>query len=183
MEAAPDRFRFILERPIVGEPGAKWTYCGGATALLGRLIANGTGERCSPIAAASCSIRWVSVPANGRRGRRRAARRLGPAPVAARPPEDRPIRAGRRMWDGRQIVPPDWVKRATTPVVAIEHGRRYGYHWYIGASLAAYRRSRNAGWAASAGAVSASMSFPNSTLSWRKLRQLRQAGHATAAHQ
>ena len=44
MEAAPDRFRFILERPIVGEPGARWTYCGGATALLGRLIARGTGD-------------------------------------------------------------------------------------------------------------------------------------------
>ena len=44
MEASPDRFRFILERSIVGEPGAKWTYCGGATALLGRLIAKGTGE-------------------------------------------------------------------------------------------------------------------------------------------
>lgn len=44
MEAAPDRVRFVLERPIVSEPGVKWTYCGGATALLGRLIAKGTGE-------------------------------------------------------------------------------------------------------------------------------------------
>ena len=45
MEAAPDRFRFILERPIVGEPGVKWIYCGGATAILGRLIGKGTGEK------------------------------------------------------------------------------------------------------------------------------------------
>jgi len=44
MEAAPDRLRFILERPMIGEPGAAWTYCGGATALPGRLIAKGTGE-------------------------------------------------------------------------------------------------------------------------------------------
>jgi len=44
MDAAPDRYRFILARPIVGEPGVKWTYCGGATALLGRLIAKGTGH-------------------------------------------------------------------------------------------------------------------------------------------
>src|SRR5215475_2274573 len=41
---APDRYRFILGLPIVGEPGVKWTYCGAATALLGRLIAKGTGE-------------------------------------------------------------------------------------------------------------------------------------------
>ena len=44
MVAAPDRLRFILGRPIVNEPGAKWIYCSGATALLGRLIAKGTGE-------------------------------------------------------------------------------------------------------------------------------------------
>ncbi len=44
MEAAPERFRFILERPIIAEPGTKWSYCGGATALLGHLISQGTGE-------------------------------------------------------------------------------------------------------------------------------------------
>jgi CubicO group peptidase (beta-lactamase class C family) len=45
MELSPDRYRFVLDRPIVGEPGVKWTHNGGATALLGRLIAKGTGEK------------------------------------------------------------------------------------------------------------------------------------------
>jgi len=45
MEAAPDRYRYILSLPIVEAPGVKWTYCGGATALLGHLIARGTGEK------------------------------------------------------------------------------------------------------------------------------------------
>ena len=40
---APDRYRYILERRIVREPGRRWTYCGGATALLGRIIVKGTG--------------------------------------------------------------------------------------------------------------------------------------------
>jgi CubicO group peptidase (beta-lactamase class C family) len=44
MDEAPDRYRFILDRPIVGEPGVKWIYCGGPTALLARLIAKGTGR-------------------------------------------------------------------------------------------------------------------------------------------
>ena len=30
-------------RPIVAEPGTTWTYCGGATVLLGRMIARGIG--------------------------------------------------------------------------------------------------------------------------------------------
>src|SRR2546423_349415 len=44
MELAPDRYRYILERPILEPPGARWAYCGGAAALLGRLIADGTGR-------------------------------------------------------------------------------------------------------------------------------------------
>ena len=45
MEAAPDRYRYVLERPILGPPGVKWTYNGGCTTLLARLIAEGTGEK------------------------------------------------------------------------------------------------------------------------------------------
>ena len=44
MERAPDRYRYVLDRPIVAEPGKTWIYCGGATALLGRMIAKGTGK-------------------------------------------------------------------------------------------------------------------------------------------
>jgi CubicO group peptidase (beta-lactamase class C family) len=35
-------------------------------------------------------------------------------------------------WNGKQVVPADWVKRATTPVVPLPRGRFYGYHWYMG---------------------------------------------------
>jgi hypothetical protein len=36
------------------------------------------------------------------------------------------------LSSGRQIVPSDWVKRVTTPVVAIDRSRSYGYQWYMG---------------------------------------------------
>src|SRR5262249_3781630 len=44
MENAADRYRFVLERPIVAEPGTRWTYSGGAVALIGALIARGAGK-------------------------------------------------------------------------------------------------------------------------------------------
>ena len=44
MDNAPDRYRYILERHVVDAPGAHWTYCAGATALLGRMIAKGSGK-------------------------------------------------------------------------------------------------------------------------------------------
>jgi CubicO group peptidase (beta-lactamase class C family) len=40
---APERYRFILDRPIAASPGERWIYSGGAVALLGQLIAQGSG--------------------------------------------------------------------------------------------------------------------------------------------
>ena len=38
------------------------------------------------------------------------------------------------VWNGKQVVPADWIKRATTPVVEMPRRRGgYGYHWYTGA--------------------------------------------------
>jgi CubicO group peptidase (beta-lactamase class C family) len=33
---------------------------------------------------------------------------------------------------GTSVVPADWVKRVTTPVVPTSNIRSYGYHWYMG---------------------------------------------------
>jgi CubicO group peptidase (beta-lactamase class C family) len=38
MDMAPDRYRFVLSAPVVLEPGKRWVYCGGATALLAQII-------------------------------------------------------------------------------------------------------------------------------------------------
>jgi CubicO group peptidase (beta-lactamase class C family) len=137
MEAAPDRYRFILERPIAGEPGVKWSYCGGATALLGRLIAKDTGEDllayCRRVLFEPLGFGPVAW-AKGSDGEYRAASGLRLLPRDL-------LKIGQLMlaggvWNGRQIVPRDWLKRAITPAVTIQDGRRYGYHWYLGASPA-----------------------------------------------
>jgi len=137
MEAAPDRLRFILERPIIGAPGVAWTYCGGATALLGRLIAKGTGE---PLPAYCRRVLFEpmgfgpSAWSQGNDGEYRAAAglRLLPRDLLK---IGQLVHAG-GAWNGNQIVPRDWLQRAVSPVVTISDGRRYGYHWYLGASAA-----------------------------------------------
>ena len=43
MELAEDRYRFVLEQPVVAPPGGDWTYSGGAVAVLAALIARGGG--------------------------------------------------------------------------------------------------------------------------------------------
>ncbi len=103
MEAAPDRYRFILERPMVGEPGAKWSYCGGATALLGRLIAKGTRRARFARLLQSRAVSTDGLPRSRRLGERpgrRISRSIGTALAAARPPEDQGelVRAG-GLWN------------------------------------------------------------------------------------
>jgi CubicO group peptidase (beta-lactamase class C family) len=133
MEAASDRLRYVLERPIAGEPGVKWTYCGGATALLGRLIATGVGQTLldysrhvlfDPLGFGPAE--WTK--AHDGEARADSGLRLLPRDL---------LKLGQLMlaggsWNGRRIVPAEWVTRITTPVIAIDGARHYGYHWYLG---------------------------------------------------
>ena len=57
MELAPDRYRFILTRPFVADPGARWIYGAAATALIGALIVKGTGQSLPDYARACESVR------------------------------------------------------------------------------------------------------------------------------
>jgi CubicO group peptidase (beta-lactamase class C family) len=132
MEAAPDRFRFILERPIAAEPGVKWIYCGGATAILGRLIGKGTGEKLPAYARHVLFDPMDFGPSDwrvGADGEPRAASGCRLLPRDMLKIGQLALAGG--VFQGKQIVPADWVRRITTPVVKIEGARSYGYHWYI----------------------------------------------------
>ncbi len=134
MERAADRYRFILGRPIVGEAGARWTYSGGATALLGRLIAKGTGQSLPDFARAALfgplgieAFEWTRgmdgvtpSAASGLRLRPRDLARIG----------QMMLQGG--TWDGREVVPPSWLQASLQVRVGIDQLRRYGYHWYLG---------------------------------------------------
>jgi len=39
---------------------------------------------------------------------------------------------GGGRWDGRQVIPGEWLAASFTPAVSMPDGRRYGYHWYLG---------------------------------------------------
>ena len=105
MDLAPDRFRYILERRVVMEPGKRWTYCGGATALLARIIAKGTGKPLHAFAREALfdplglgPTEWLA-DAKGE-----PLRRVGPAHGAPRPGphrhDDGERRPGRRPARG-----------------------------------------------------------------------------------
>jgi CubicO group peptidase (beta-lactamase class C family) len=129
MELAPDRFRYILQQRIVDKPGVRRSYCGGASALLARLIEKGTGLALEDYARARLfeplgitRFEWstgedgVAMAASGLR--------LTPRDLLA---------IGRLVLDGgRDIVPASWLAAALRPHVRIDKGFHYGYQWYAG---------------------------------------------------
>jgi CubicO group peptidase (beta-lactamase class C family) len=133
MELAPDRLRFVLERPIVEEPGTTWHYCGGATALLGRLIERGSGRALQEFARTSLfeplgieRFEWttgsdgVALAASGLRLAPRDLARIGQV-----------VLEGGRLADVT-LVPGSWLRTALSPRLGIEDDFQYGYQWYLG---------------------------------------------------
>lgn len=129
MEFAPDRHRFILERPVVEEPGERWHYCGGASALIGRIISKGAGRSLAEFARQALfeplgikQFDWVrgadgfDIAASGLR--------LTPRDLAA---------IGSMVLDGGcGVVPRSWIEAVSAPRVRLEEGFSYGYQWYVG---------------------------------------------------
>jgi CubicO group peptidase (beta-lactamase class C family) len=134
MEMAPDRFRFVLEQPIVEEPGTRWSYSGGASALVGRLIVRGTGQPLQEFARGALfeplgisPFEWmagrdgVASAASGLRLTPRDLARIGQAVL------------DRGRWSGREVIPAAWLESALRPRARIDEGLEYGYQWYLGA--------------------------------------------------
>lgn len=152
MELAPDRYRFILEQPVVEEPGQRWMYSGGASALLGRLIATGTGLPLQEFARSALfeplgisDFEWmaggdkVASAASGLRLRPRDLALIGQLVLA------------RGSWDGREIIPAAWLEAALQPRVQIAEGFGYGYQWYLGSFAAPDGAGQAIEWAAGMG--------------------------------
>jgi CubicO group peptidase (beta-lactamase class C family) len=133
MDRAPDRYRYVLSRPVVMEPGKRWIYSGGATALLGRIIAKGTEKSLHDFAREALFDPLGIGPTDwfkGRDGELIAASGIRMAPRDLAKIGQLMLRGG--VWGDRAVVPAEWIARCTSPVVQIDEIRSYGYHWYMG---------------------------------------------------
>jgi CubicO group peptidase (beta-lactamase class C family) len=125
MDHAADRYRYILERPVIEPPGVRWIYSGGATALLARLIAKGTGQ---PLQAFAREVvfeplgishtEWMQSTNGGASAA--SGLRMVPRDLA---------RIGMMVLDnGRcnslQVVPSDWLAASFTPSISTPYGWR-----------------------------------------------------------
>ena len=132
MERSFDRYRYILERPIVSSPGQKWRYCGGATALLSHLISRGTGVPLLEFARTRLfapmdidTAEWT--PGSNAEAAAASGLRMR-APDLARVGQ---LMLQQGSWDGRRIISSEWFTACVTPRTTAFEGVQYGYQWYV----------------------------------------------------
>lgn len=133
MENASDRYRFILERPIVAEPGTRWIYSGGSVALVGAIIERGSGKSLPDFARDvlfeplditrfhwSTGYDGVASAASGLRLTAPDLLKIGMLMLA------------KGVWNGKRIVSEDWIRQSLTPAISTGDGLDYGRLWFCG---------------------------------------------------
>ena len=137
MDDSKDPIGYVLGRPSAAEPGTQWNYNGGGTEVLAAIVQRAVGEPIVDYARRVLfeplgirDFEWVTMPA----GNPAAASglRLRPRDLA----KFGSLYLHEGKWNGRQVVPADWVRVSTQRHIAIKdpvsalgtHG--YGYQWW-----------------------------------------------------
>lgn len=135
MEASYDWIGFTINRPMAREPGAAFNYSSGETELLAHIFRLATRTDIEEYAArhlfAPLGIErwfWKRTPAglvDTEGGLYLEARDLAKVWHLF-------LRNG--VWEGRQVVSPEWVRQSVTPAVATSaapRAARYGFKWWL----------------------------------------------------
>lgn len=132
MEYAKDRYRYVLDRPMVNKPGDQWTYNGGAVAIIAKLIADGVGMPVDQYAQQKLfqplgitDYQWTKgadgIPsaASGLRLNIHDLAKIGQLILQ------------KGKFGGQQIVPEAWLTQSFTAHSDLKTGLRYGYFWWL----------------------------------------------------
>lgn len=137
MDAASDRYRFVLSRPIAAAPGERFRYSGGDTMLVAAVIERATKQRLSKYAEQVLfrplgieHHEWITYPdgtpiaASGLRLLPRDMAKFGL------------LYMQRGQWRGAQVVPEAWLQASTSVQAKISDRpfgfQNYGYQWWLG---------------------------------------------------
>jgi CubicO group peptidase (beta-lactamase class C family) len=125
--------RYVLSRPSLAAPGTHFTYNGGGTAVLADIVVRVPKMPLREWARTALfdplgihEWEWAGdlygrpLAFAGLRMRPRDVAKLGRLVLA------------HGQWQGRQIVPSDWLSDSLRAHIAATDGLQYGYQWWVG---------------------------------------------------
>ena len=132
MERSDDWVQFVLDLPMLEEPGTRFEYCNGASFLLSAIVQETTGM--SALAFADehlfgplgiTDVQWLSSP---------QGITIGWSDLYMTPHDMAKIGylyLNEGMWEGEQVVSAEWVKASTREHTSATLQDSYGYQWWV----------------------------------------------------
>jgi CubicO group peptidase (beta-lactamase class C family) len=117
MFEAADPYRFIWEQPVIVPPGTVFNYSGGATTLLGGVLAKATGRKIDDYAREKLfeplsitDFEWLNFE-NSKEIAAFGGLRLRPRDLA----KIGQLMVSGGLWNGQRVLPKGWVAESTKP--------------------------------------------------------------------
>ena len=148
MDFSPDPVRYALAQPVVAPPGTVYNYSTGSAMILSALLRKATGQKLDALARTELFVplgitdyEWAHLPSGevspyGLRMRPRDLAKVGQLVL------------NRGAWNGKQLVPADWIAAATSPQINGAQLYFYGFQFWLGRS---WVNGREIDWAAGVG--------------------------------
>jgi CubicO group peptidase (beta-lactamase class C family) len=133
MRRTTDWIQFMLDLPMVAEPGERWAYCSGNCHVLSALITRKTGTNALAFARRELfeplgihDVAWTADSQGNHYGW--GDLQLHPRDMA----KIGQLFLQRGRWGERQIISEKWIRQATRAHVEKTTGSaRYGYYWWV----------------------------------------------------
>ncbi|MHA2026628.1 MAG: serine hydrolase domain-containing protein [Candidatus Thorarchaeota archaeon] len=133
MWAASNQIQYIIDRPMVANPGQVWTYNSGGSHVLGAIISDATNRTLvdfavenlfAPLGIEESDIQYTL----DNQGYYLAS---GGASMVPRDMlKFAYLYLNNGTWDGEQIVPADWVQLSSETLVDFNDFSGYSYQWW-----------------------------------------------------
>jgi CubicO group peptidase (beta-lactamase class C family) len=135
MEASPNWVQFMLDQPMVARPGTKFNYCTGAAQLLSAVLQQATGMSARQFANQNLFAPLGIKPAlEARWPSDSQGVTIGGYGLALTPGEVAKLGylfLNQGQWEGKRVVPAEWVAASTTSHANRGDKKEYGYLWWI----------------------------------------------------
>jgi CubicO group peptidase (beta-lactamase class C family) len=131
MEASEDWVQYVIDHPMVKEPGTVFNYSSGTSELLAYVFQKETGHDIEEY-----GEKYVFAPLGIKHYWKRSPMRVvdtegGLYLSGADLAKIGYLYLHDGLWDGKQIVSKEWVKESLTPAIDAEEGFKYGYKWWL----------------------------------------------------
>ncbi len=132
MRSSSDWAQYVLDLPMVEDPGTRFEYCNGSSMLLSAILQQTTGVSAFEFAMrhlfSPLGINNVVWPSNSQ------AISIGYSELELRPEDMAKIGhlyLSGGVWDGERIVSMEWVQVSTRKYIGATLQEGYGYQWWV----------------------------------------------------